>query len=209
MDTLKKKSCSPCMKKQWCMSKNWIYSWLWKSSKTRQQYCRSESFSMKTDMIPSSNCVNFTCQTNRTERPVDQAHQNFHKQIKKESMIERGNPLSADSGRANSEIPEWLQEFGEILVVCKFLNTETQSTILLMKYLWSLRLREVWIGVNTVFRITSPKTEIARSVRGRKFWWLDNSRSQGPQWQLRISKLSPFCSGGAERGHPMDPVKSV
>ena len=31
-------------------------------------------------------------------------------------MIERGNPLSADSGRANSEIPEWLQEFRENLV---------------------------------------------------------------------------------------------
>ena len=30
-------------------------------------------------------------------------------------MIERGNPLSA-SGRASSEIPEWLQEFREILV---------------------------------------------------------------------------------------------
>ena len=31
-------------------------------------------------------------------------------------MIERGHPLSADSGRASSEIPEWLQEFREILV---------------------------------------------------------------------------------------------
>ena len=41
---------------------------------------------------------------------------NFQKQIKKETMIERGNPLSADSGRASSEIPEWLQEFRENLV---------------------------------------------------------------------------------------------
>ena len=31
-------------------------------------------------------------------------------------MIERGNPLFADSGRASSEIPEWLQEFTENLV---------------------------------------------------------------------------------------------
>ena len=31
-------------------------------------------------------------------------------------MIERRNPLFADSGRASSEIPEWLQEFREILV---------------------------------------------------------------------------------------------
>ena len=35
-----------------------------------------------------------------------------------EKMIERGDPLFADSGRAplSSEIPEWLQEFREILV---------------------------------------------------------------------------------------------
>ena len=33
------------------MSKSWIYSCLWKSSKTRQQLCRSESFAMKTDML--------------------------------------------------------------------------------------------------------------------------------------------------------------
>ena len=31
-------------------------------------------------------------------------------------MIERRSPLFADSGRASSEIPEWLQEFREILV---------------------------------------------------------------------------------------------
>ena len=31
-------------------------------------------------------------------------------------MTERCNPLSADSGRASSEILEWLQEFREILV---------------------------------------------------------------------------------------------
>ena len=43
----------------------------------------------------------------------------------------------------------------------------------------------------------------------RKFWWLDNSRSQSPQWQLRISKQSRICSRGAGFGHPMDPVVSV
>ena len=31
-------------------------------------------------------------------------------------MIEWGHPLCADSGRASSEIPEWLQEFRENLV---------------------------------------------------------------------------------------------
>ena len=43
----------------------------------------------------------------------------------------------------------------------------------------------------------------------RKFWWFDNSRSQGPQWQLRISRQSPICSRGAGLGYPMDPVVSV
>ena len=31
-------------------------------------------------------------------------------------LRERGDPLFADSGRASSEIPEWLQEFKENLV---------------------------------------------------------------------------------------------
>ena len=42
-----------------------------------------------------------------------------------------------------------------------------------MKHFWSLRLREVWIWVNTMFILSSLKTEIARSVRGPK--------SQGPR----------------------------
>ena len=45
--------------------------------------------------------------------PVHQANQKFPKTNKKETMIERSNPLSADSSRASSEIPEWLQEFNE------------------------------------------------------------------------------------------------
>ena len=39
------------MKRPLCTSKNWIYSWLWKSSRIRQQSYRSESFAMKTDII--------------------------------------------------------------------------------------------------------------------------------------------------------------
>ena len=38
------------------------------------------------------------------------------KTIKKETKIERSDPLYADSGGASSEIPEWLQEFRENLV---------------------------------------------------------------------------------------------
>ena len=42
-----------------------------------------------------------------------------------------------------------------------------------------------------------------------KFRWLDNSRSQGPERQLRISKQSSICSRGAGLGHSMDPGVSV
>ena len=45
------------MKRPQCTSKNWIYSWLWKSSKTRQQSFRSESFAMKTDTLMSGSTV--------------------------------------------------------------------------------------------------------------------------------------------------------
>ena len=46
----------------------------------------------------------------RTEQPlVDQANQKLPKTNKKETKIERSNPLC-------SEIPEWLQEFREMLV---------------------------------------------------------------------------------------------
>ena len=50
----------------------------------------------------------------------------------------------------------------------EFLNAETHMPVLLMHHLWSLRLREVWIWLDTVFILTSPKTEIARSARGPK-----------------------------------------
>ena len=41
------------MKRPQFMSENWLYSWQWESSKTRQQYCRLESFAMKTDILMS------------------------------------------------------------------------------------------------------------------------------------------------------------
>ena len=47
---------------------------------------------------------------------MDQANQKLTKTNLMETMIERRHPLFADSGRASSEIPEWLQEFRENLV---------------------------------------------------------------------------------------------
>ena len=45
------------MKRIQCTSKSWKNSWLWKSSKTRHQYCRSESFAMKTDTLVNGSTV--------------------------------------------------------------------------------------------------------------------------------------------------------
>ena len=50
----------------------------------------------------------------------------------------------------------------------EFLSKETHTPVPLMNYLQSLRLRELRIWVNTVFILTSRKTEIARSARGAK-----------------------------------------
>ena len=72
--------------------------------------------------------------------------------------------LTSRSGCKNSERTLWMTEF---------LNAETHTPVLLINHLWSLRLREVWFWVNTVFILTSRKTEIARSARGTK--------SQGPR----------------------------
>ena len=51
-------------------------------------------------------------------------------------MIERGHLLFADSGRASSEIPEWLQEFRENLVDDRVPERrETHTPVLLMNHL--------------------------------------------------------------------------
>ena len=89
---------------------------------------------------------------------------------------EQGDPFCSD-------IPEWLQEFRENLVDDRVPERrETHTPVLLMNHLWSLRLREVLIWVNTVFVLTS-QTEIARSVRGPKL--------QGPPCRRRIGGAVP------------------
>ena len=80
---------------------------------------------------------------------------------------ERGDPLY-------SEIPEWLQEFRENLVDDRVPeHTDSHASSSHKLSLETLSLREVRIWVNTVFIVTSRKTEIARSARGQK--------SQGPR----------------------------
>ena len=101
-----------------------------------------------------------------------------HKKTQNKSTKRDNNRASDDRLR---DLPDWLEEFTDNLTYrngCKnsekiswmteFLNTETHTPVLPMNYLWSPRLREVWIWVNTVFSLTSQKTEIARSVKGPK-----------------------------------------
>ena len=54
------------------------------------------------------------CRETNHEQP--QANQKFPKTNKEEITIESLNLLFADSGRASTEIPEWLQEIRENLV---------------------------------------------------------------------------------------------
>ena len=90
-------------------------------NETREREDRTES---DTSSVPVSsfNVCDRTGQPgvgrDSNHEPVHQANQQFPKTNKKETTMELGNPLFADSGRAPSspEIPEWLQEFREILV---------------------------------------------------------------------------------------------
>ena len=83
-------------------------------------------------------------------------------------MIERGNPLFADSGRASSEIPEWLQEFRENLVddeVPEHRDSHASSSHEVSLEPTSKRREE--LGKHSVYT-HFPKTEIASSVREPK-----------------------------------------
>ena len=49
------------------------------------------------------------------------------------------------------------------------------------------------------------KTQRRSRTSSWQFWWLDNSRPQGPKRQLRISKQSSICSRGTGSSYSMDP----
>ena len=106
-------------------------------SETRERDDQSETDSPPV-LVSSSNVDDRTVKPvvcRETNHEQAQANQKFPKTNQKDTMIERRNPLFADSGRASSEIPEWLQKFREIWWMMEFLNTETHTTVLLMKYL--------------------------------------------------------------------------
>ena len=95
---------------------------------------------------------------------------------KDETTIERGDPLCAD-------IPEWLQEFRENLVddrVPEHRDSHASSSHEPSSE--PTPTRNVDLGKNPVFILTSLKTEIARSVRGSKL--------QGPR--AEDAMVEPF-----------------
>ena len=90
---------------------------------------------------------------------------------KKETTTERGNSL-------NSEIPEWLQEFREILVDDEIpLQGGSHAS---SSHEASLESTTKRIWVSTVLKLISLKTEIARSVKGPKL--------QGPHAEDAMAK---------------------
>ena len=149
-------------------------------------------------------------QANKTSKP-----------IKKETTIERGNPL-------NSEIPEWLQEFRENLVDDEIpVHGDTHASSAHEVSLEPIFKRREDLGKHSVYThfLKDRNCEICKKDQNYKgpvqkaqwrsrtscykFWRLDNSRSQGPKRQLRISKQSSICSRGAGSSHSMDPSISV
>ena len=110
---------------------------------------------------------------------VDQANKN-RKTKKKEPKRERGDPLCADSGRARSEIPEWLQEFRENLVDDEIPeHGDSHASSSHEASLEPITKRREDLGKHKV-HTQFPKTEIARSVNGPKL--------QGPHAEDAMAK---------------------
>ena len=137
---------------------------------------------------------------------TDKTQANYLPRNKKETTIELVNPLY-------SEIPEWLQEFREILVDDEIpVLGDPHASSSHEASLEPVFKRREDLGKHSVCT-HCPKdrncdickrTNITRAPwrrrnggavpRAEKFRWLDNSRSQGSQWKLRISKQSPVCN---------------
>ena len=95
--------------------------------------------------------------------------------------------MSADSGRASSEIPEWLQEFWEILVEDEVPERRDSHASSSHEESLDPHPRHVTIWVSTVFILISLKTEIARSVRRPKLRWprAEDAMAE-PYFELKI-----------------------
>ena len=125
-----------------------------RDNETRERENRIES-----DMSPVT--VSTTVDDRSGQPVVDQANK-LPKTNKKEPKIEQDNPLC-------SEIPEWLQEFREILVDDEIPQHGPSHASSSHEVFFRAHIpRDVRIWVSTVFILISRKTEIARSARGPK-----------------------------------------
>ena len=111
--------------------------------------------------VPVSNSVD-----DRSGQPDDETQANKNPTTnKKETTIERSNPLCSD----DLEIPEWLQEFRENLVDDEIpLHGGSHASSSHEASLEPTTKRDVRIWVNTMFILIFLKTEIARSASGPK-----------------------------------------
>ena len=102
----------------------------------------------------------------RSGQPDDETQANeTPKPNKKETTIERGNPLCSD----DSEIPEWLQEFRENLVDDEIPSQGgSHASSSHEVSLEPTTKRREDVGVNIMFILISLRTEIARSASGPK-----------------------------------------
>ena len=126
--------------------------------------------------------------------PVHQANQKFTKTIKKETVIERGNSHASSSHEASLEpIYKRREDLGKHSVETHFPKDRNCEICKRTKN----------------YKGPMQKTQWRSRTWCWQIWWLDNSRSQDPQWQLRISKQSSICSRCAGLRHSMDPSVSV
>ena len=125
----------------------------WDQSKRRPEW----------DRYLSSICDKWTCWTERTGRPVDQANQKSKNRIK------------ARRPRVRTERPVLFRHTG--------MAARIQGKSRGWKGSWTQRLTR---------QCPVQKTHWRSRTSCRKFWWFDNSRSQSSQWRLRISEQSPI-----------------
>ena len=134
-----------------------------------KQESNSSSYSSSSSSSPTvifpvsvSNSVD-----DRSGQPDDETQANTkpQKPNKKETTIERGDPLCSD----DSEIPEWLQEFRENLVDDEIpIQGGSHASSSHEASFRADHKEDVRFWVNTMFILISLKTEIARSASGPK-----------------------------------------
>ena len=160
----------------------------------------------------------------RSGRPDETQANKIPKTNKKETTIERGDPLCSD----NSEIPEWLQEFSENLVYDEIpVQGGSHASSSHEVSLEPITKRREDLGKHNV-HTHFPKdrnckickrTKITRAPCRRRngeavpravnFGDLTTADHKVLSGQLRISKQSLICSRGAGLSHSMDPNISV